>query len=128
VSGAGDGADCVVESERQTLSDGYQQTWAQLTVSRQRLRVTALSVLDGSFGDIGLAVDDAAFIPMDRLDGTRSAVFETRHAALVDQFRRGLRVRVQLRFWPTWPATGPHAATFSLVGFTRTWERLGECR
>ena len=25
------------------------------------------------------------------------------------------------RFWPTWPATGTHAAVFSLIGFTRAY-------
>jgi hypothetical protein len=37
-------------------------------------------------------------------------------------------VQVQLRFWPTWPKTGTHSATFSLIGFTRTHAGLAECR
>jgi hypothetical protein len=35
---------------------------------------------------------------------------------------------VRLRFWPTWPATGTHSATFSLIGFTRAYEQLAGCR
>ena len=33
-------------------------------------------------------------------------------------------LRVQLRFWPEWPATGTHAATFSLIGFTKAYAEL----
>jgi hypothetical protein len=53
-------------------------------------------------------------------------VFAARHDALVDEFKRGLHVRVQLRFWPTWPKTGTHSVTFSLIGFTRA--HLAGCR
>jgi hypothetical protein len=35
---------------------------------------------------------------------------------------------VQLRFWPTWPATGTHSVTFSLIGFTRAYAQLGDCK
>jgi hypothetical protein len=52
----------------------------------------------------------------------------SRYGTLVDQFKRGLRARVQLRFWPTWPTTGVHSATFSLIGFTRAYAGLDECK
>ena len=65
---------------------------------------------------------------MDRVADPRTAVFESRYEALVEQFKRGVSARAQLRFWPTWPATGPHAATFSLIGFTRAYAQLAGCR
>jgi hypothetical protein len=65
---------------------------------------------------------------MDRLADPRTVVFESRYEAVVAQFKRGLHVRVQLRFWPSWPATGLHSATFSLVGFTRAYAQLAERR
>jgi hypothetical protein len=55
-------------------------------------------------------------------------VFTSRYEAVVEQFKRGEAVRVQLRFWPEWPKTGTHSATFSLIGFTRAYGRLSECR
>jgi hypothetical protein len=119
---------CVMESERQTLPDGYQKTWAQLVVDREGVRVTSASKLDPGDADIGLVVDDGTFVPADEVTGERTAVFTTRHDALVEEFKRGLAVRVQLRFWPTWPKTSTHAATFSLIGFTRTHARLADCR
>ena len=32
-----------------------------------------------------------------------------------------------LRFWPEWPATGTHSATFSLIGFTKAYGELSGC-
>jgi len=119
---------CVLESERQPLSDGYQKTWAQVIVDRQAVRVTSPSKLDPGDGDIGLVVDDGSFVPMDEVTGERTAVFKTRYATLIEEFKRGLKVRVQLRFWPTWPKTSTHSAVFSLIGFTRTHGGLAECR
>jgi hypothetical protein len=121
------GTRCVLESEGQSLSDGYQATTAHLTVDRRAVAVTAASNLDPSFADIGLSVDQGALVPMDRLAGPRTAVFETRYGQLVESFKTGSRVRVQLRFWPEWPATGPHSATFSLIGFTRAYGALADC-
>ena len=121
-------AGCVLESERQTLPDGYQKTWAQIVVDRESIRVTSASKLDPGDADIGLVVDDESFVPADEVTGERTAVFTTRHDALIEDFKRGLAVRVQLRFWPTWPKTSTHSATFSLIGFTRTHARLADCR
>jgi hypothetical protein len=119
---------CVLESERRSLPDGYQKTWAQIVVDRKAVRVTSASQLDPGDGDIGLVVDDGPFVPVDEVVGERTAVFRSRYEALVEDFKRGLKVRVQLRFWPTWPKTGTHSATFSLIGFTRTHARLADCR
>ena len=125
-TGTGTSVRCVLESERQTLSDGYQTTWAQIAIDDKALRVTAGSVLDPGDRDVGLIVDDGAFVVVDAVTGDRTAEFTSRYAALVNEFKRGLRVRVQLRFWPTWPKTGTHSATFSLIGFTRAHARLAQ--
>ena len=125
--GAG-GTGCVVESSAESLSDGYQATTARIRVDGKTVSVSSPSVLDPGFNDIGLAVDQEALVPMDRVADPRTAVFESRYESLVDQFKRGVRARAQLRFWPTWPATGPHSATFSLIGFTRAYAQLAGCR
>ena len=124
----GAAARCVLVSERQELPDGYQKAWSQILVDDQAVRVTSASQLDPGDGDIGLFIDDGQFIRVDEVVGNRTAVFKTRYAALIEDFKRGLKVRVQLRFWPTWPKTTTHSATFSLIGFTRTHARLAECR
>jgi hypothetical protein len=121
-------AGCVVESPPASVSDGYQTTTARVSVDAAKVSVSSPSVLDASFKDIGIAVDEHPLIPMDRVADSRTAVFESQYGTLVEQFKRGLRARLQLRFWPTWPATGTHDATVSLIGFTKAHAGLLECR
>jgi hypothetical protein len=123
----GSGTRCVLESSRESLSDGYQATTALVTIDQRAVAVTSPSTLDAGSGDIGLAVDDGALIPMDGLVGPKTATFDKQHARLVEQFKVGRLVRVQLRFWPEWPATGTHSATFSLIGFTKAYGELSGC-
>ena len=65
---------------------------------------------------------------MDQLKGEKTALFDSKYDRVVAEFKAGLEVRVQLRFWPTWPATGTHSATFSLIGFTHAYEQLAGCQ
>jgi hypothetical protein len=127
-SGPGGADRCVLESERQPLSDGYQTTWAQIIVDDKAVRVTSASTLDGGDRDIGLIVDESMFAPAEEVVEQRTALFAAQYQTLVEEFKRGLRVRVQLRFWPTWPKTGTHSVTFSLIGFTRAYARMSDCR
>jgi hypothetical protein len=124
----GPGVRCVLESSRQSLPDGYQKTTAYISIAPRSVTVTSVSVLDGGFKDIGLVVDQREFIPMDRLEGDKTAVFDSQYDRVVEQFKVGLQARVQLRFWPTWPATGAHSTTFSLIGFTKAYDQLSGCR
>jgi hypothetical protein len=125
---AGADSTCILEASPESMSDGYQTTTARVRVDGKRVSVASPSVFDAGFKDIGIAVDDEPMVPMDRLDDPRTAVFESHYGALVEQFKRGLRARVQLRFWPTWPETGTHTMTVSLIGFTRAYARLGDCK
>lgn len=124
----GPGTRCVLESTRQSLSDGYQDTTAYVTVDSGSVTVTSGSNLDGSLADIGLVIDQEPLVLMDRLVGTKTALFAAKHGRLVELFKAGNRLRVQLRFWPEWPTTGTHSATFSLIGFTKAYGELGGCR
>ena len=124
----GPGTRCVLESARQSLSDGYQDTMAYVTVDDRSVAVTSASSLDPGLSDIGLVVDQEPLVPMDRLTGMKTAAFETKYGRLVELFKKGARLRVQLRFWPEWPATGTHSVTFSLIGFTKAYGELAGCR
>jgi hypothetical protein len=124
----GPGTRCVLESTRQSLPDGYQDTTAYVTVDSRSVAVTSGSILDPGLSDIGLVVDQEPLVPMDGLVGAKTALFDTKHGRLVELFKAGARLRVQLRFWPEWPATGPHSATFSLSGFTKAYGELAGCR
>lgn len=119
---------CSLISEPQPMWDGYQNATAHLVVNGSTLVVRSASVLDGSGTEIGMQVDTKPFVPMDRLGDTRTASFDASHGVLVEQFKAGRQVRVQLKFWPTWPATGTHPATFSLLGFTKAYAEMLACR
>ena len=112
----------------QPVNDGYQQVQAQIVLEGRTVVVKSDSVLDGGFADIGLAVANHPFIPIDRIQDRKQAVFEKQYEKIVQLFKEGREVRVQLRFWPTWPATGTHSTTFSLMGFTKAYGEAAHCR
>src|ERR1051326_3317229 len=107
------------------MRDGHQQTSVYFTVTPSSFALVSAAPLDAGAGDIGLAVDAEPFVPMDRLDGEKIARFDSKAPTLIGQFKAGARVQVQLRFWPTWPATGAHSATLSLIGFTKAFDEIG---
>lgn len=121
-------APCVLESSRESVWDGYQKTTAYISITARSVSLISAAPLDGAAGDIGLAVDDETFIKMDRLGGDKVASFDTKFDRLIEQFKAGIDARVQMRFWPTWPVTGAHPVTFSLIGFTRAYTQLSACR
>jgi hypothetical protein len=121
---------CRMESDKVPVNDGYQNVTVQMLVtSGNVVQIVSQSPFDVTGSDIGVEVDKNAFVKMDKLQGEKMAVFEGASAAtLVPQFKAGLRARAQLRFWPTWPATGSHNAEFSLIGFTKASEEMsGNC-
>ena len=119
---------CRLESSPLSIPDGYQQASVYVSVTSKSVAVVSGAPLDGSAGDIGLAVDGESFIGMDGLDGDKRARFDSKYEQLVGQFKAGTQARLQLRFWPTWPATGAHSATLSLIGFTKGHGQLSGCR
>jgi hypothetical protein len=125
--GAGGGA-CRLISAMQPVNDGYQEVQAQIVLEGRAVVVKSDSVLDDGFADIGIAVANHPFIPIDRIQDRKLAVFEKQYEKIVQLFKEGREVRVQMRFWPTWPATGTHSATFSLMGFTKAYGEAARCR
>lgn len=124
-----EGGGCRLDSEKASLSDGYQTTTAQIRVSPTEVRVVSESTFDGSKGDLLIEVDKNEAVKSDGLDGLRAVVFRTGTGTLVGQFKAGLKARVQLRFWPTWPETGTHSVVVSLIGFTKAWDDMqASCR
>jgi len=119
---------CDLVSAKQPVFDGYQQVRAQIILNERSVTVRSDSVLDPGFADIGMAVDRHAFVRVDRIQDRKRAVFEKQYAKIVQLFKDGREARVQLRFWPTWPATGTHSVSFSLIGFTRAHGEAAKCQ
>ena len=118
---------CFLELTPMTVSDGYQDIQVAMVVRADAVLIRTESPLDASFADIGMQVDTQTFVPMDAVADRKVAVFTTQYPRLIAQFKQGNKVRVQLRFWPTWPETGIHAVTFSLVGFSKAYTAMLAC-
>jgi hypothetical protein len=121
---------CRLESDKASLSDGYQKTTAQIRVTPTEVRVQSESTFDDSKGDLSIQVDKQEAVKADALDGPKVVVFKGAAAAtLITQFKAGLKANVTLRFWPTWPETGTHSIVVSLIGFTKAWDEMqATCR
>jgi hypothetical protein len=118
---------CILETDQITMHDGYQDTRVRLNINNERLLVITESNIDTGFDDIGLQVDARVTIPADTAVDERNVQFSSATATIIEQFRKGNRVRVYLRFWPSYPATQRYAAVFSLAGFTRAWNEFLSC-
>lgn len=123
----GGGEVCVVTSETKTVSDGYQQTRAYITVHPNAVYIQTEATLDTSFSDIGFQVDQQAFIRMDDVSQRYTARFASHYDTIIAQFKQGRKAEVTLHFWPTWPDTGAHAVTFSLMGFSKAYGAARAC-
>ena len=119
------GKACRLDADKATLSDGYQTTTALVQVSPTEVRVVSESVFDPGKEDLLVQVDKKDPVKADGLaEGNKTVVFKTQAPLLIEQFKAGLRARVQLRFWPSWPETGNHSVEVSLIGFTRAWDEM----
>lgn len=125
-----EGAGCRLNSDKGSLSDGYQTTSVQVRVTASEVRVVSESTFDAGKGDLSIQVDKNEPVKADGLEGEKTVVFKGPAASsLIVQFKAGLKAQVQLRFWPTWPETGTHTAVVSLIGFTRAWDEMqASCR
>jgi hypothetical protein len=118
---------CVVETARQSIHDGYQDTVVFVRLEAKSLRVVTESSIDLHRGEVGLQVDGQTLIKADRLYLDQSAVFETDIGRIIEQFKSGQGVMFQLYFWPTWPSKGRKIVRFSLSGFSRALASLPGC-
>ena len=118
---------CVLETEDITLHDGYQDTRVRLNINNERLLVVTASNIDSSFDDTALQVDRKTVIRADVDEDEQNLRFDAHIVSIIEQFRKGNRVRVYLRFWPTYPATQRYEVAFSLAGFTRAWNDFTAC-
>lgn len=124
---AGPSSGCLLETNWQTMFDGYQDTQVQVAVRAGRIDVHAKAPIDASFGDIHLAVDGGSPMVMTALSADKIATFESASAPLMEKFKSGRVLSLQLRFWPAWPQTGPRSVEFSLMGFTKAHREMVAC-
>lgn len=119
---------CILESEKETLYDGYQDTEAFMRLDEKSLLIMTESNIDPNFSDVGLQVDGYGFIRMNKVSMEKRVLFESEISKIINQFKAGVTVKVQLRFWPTWPATKTYSITFSLIGFREAYAASLRCK
>jgi hypothetical protein len=120
---------CFLLSPKITIDDGQGKTHIWLEMADKSLILKTKSDIDTGFDDIGIKIDDKDFIPLDKVDNAVDIIFEKNITTITQQFIAGQNVKLQLRFWPTWPSKGVQEAKFSLLGFTKAYEALPEsCR
>jgi hypothetical protein len=117
---------CMLTSEVQTTSDGYDATPVSLVFNGSSLLIVTESELDASFADLQLAVDGKPPIRDAKIARTMHLVFEQNIPELAQAMRSGRQITVYLRFWPTWPATQLFPVHFSLIGFSKAHDSLNQ--
>jgi hypothetical protein len=119
---------CILVTPKKSMNDGQGETTVWLELSDKELLVKTKSDIDKSFNDIAIKIDDREKIPLDEVRSNTDIVFSKSIIEITRGFVEGNSVRVQLRFWPTWPASGLKYLDFSLLGFTKTYEGLATCK
>ncbi|CDH46946.1 MAG: hypothetical protein IPL59_00235 [Candidatus Competibacteraceae bacterium] len=117
---------CLLSSESQTTSDGYDSTPVSLVFNGSSLLAVTESDLDLSFADLQLVVDDKPSVRSVKIVRKTDLVFDQNVPELVQLLRAGRQATIYLRFWPTWPATQTFPVHFSLSGFSKAYDSLNQ--
>ncbi len=123
-----DSSPCFLFTPVKSIDDGQGETPIALRLDAESLHVTTSSNIDAEFGDLGISVDGKDMVNADSVVRETNVVFESGLQTLVEQFIAGRTATLQLRFWPTWPTTGPKTVEFSLIGFTRAYKDMANCQ
>lgn len=110
------------------MFDGYSETKVKLRLMTDGLLIKTNSNVDLSFEDVGLMVDHNDFIAADGVIDEKNVVFRSELDKIIIQFIKGLRVKLYMRYWPTYPATSNYQTTFSLLGFTKAYQEYKLCK
>lgn len=119
---------CFLFTPVKSIDDGQGTTPVALRLDGNGLHVTTSSNIDAEFDDLGISVDGREMVKADSVVREKNVVFESGLPTLVEQFIAGRTATLQLRFWPTWPTTGPKTVDFSLIGFTSAYRQMETCQ
>lgn len=121
-------AACTLVTLTKKMNDGQGETTVWLELSDKELLIKTKSDIDKSFNDIAIQIDDKKKIELDEVRSDTDVVFSKSIIDITKEFIEGNNVKVQLRFWPTWPTSGLKSIDFSLLGFTKAYESLLTCK
>ena len=122
------GGKCVLESNKIDFFDGYDNTGLTFRVLDDQLYLLTKSNIDMSFHDVGLQVGNNAFLHADSVVSDQNVVIAREMPKLLTQLRKTSETRVQLRFWPSYPATQAYSEVVTLDGFIPAYESYKDCQ
>ena len=122
------GGSCVLESNKIDFFDGHDNTGLMFRVVNDELYLLTKSNIDISFKDIGVQVGDNAFMHAERVVDDQNVVIKNELPALITQLRKTKQARIQLRFWPTYPATQTYSEVVNLDGLVSAYDEYQSCK
>ena len=122
------GGKCVLESNKVDFFDGYDNTGLKFRVLDNELFLLTKSNIDMSFNDVGLQVGSNEFLHADNVVLDQNVVITKEMPKLLTQLRKSSETRVQLRFWPSYPATKAYSQLVALDGFLPAYQVYQDCQ
>jgi len=122
------GGACVLESTKIDFYDGYDNTGLKLRFLNDGLYLVTKSNIDLSFNDVGVQVGKNKLLRADKVVNEQSVIVKNKLPTFFNQLRKAKTAKIQLRFWPSYPATKSYSEVVSLDGFIEAYEAYQACK
>ena len=122
------GGKCVLESNKIDFYDGYDNTGLKFRVLNNELYLLTKSNIDMSFNDVGIEISKNEFLHADKVVMDQDVLFRKEMPAFLSKLNQSSDIRVQLRFWPSYPATKTYSKMVAFNGFLSAYEAYTDCR
>jgi len=119
---------CVLESNKIYFYDGYDDASLKFRLLNDKLYLLTRSNIDISFKDIGMQVGANSLVRADRVVNDQTVVIRKNLPKLLSQLRKSKTAKIQLRFWPTYPATQTYSEHIKLDGFQQAYQAYKACK
>ena len=119
---------CVLESNKIDFYDGHDNTGLKFRMLDNELYLITRSNIDISFKDVGLQVGKNDFLHADSVVRDQNVVISKELPRFLTQLRKSSKARVQLRFWPSYPATKSYSEVVALEGFLPAYKSYMDCQ
>lgn len=121
------GGKCVLESNKLDFFDGYDNTGLKFRILDDELYLLTRSNIDMSFKDVGVQVGNNQILLADKVVDDQIVLIKNELPAFITQLRKKQEARIQLRFWPTYPATQTYSEDIKMDGFLSAYAEYQEC-
>ena len=120
--------ECVLESNKIDFFDGYDNTGLKFKVFDNGLYLLTKSNIDITFNDIGIQVGNNELLHADKVVELQGVLFKSKLPELLKQLQTSNNAKIQLRFWPSYPATTTYSKMVDLNGFQQAYDQYQACK